>query len=169
MKTIQYKHKKCIYNTYKPRKSIYEVKIFKAKIGLCIEVKICNTRQGMHPNKCQVTQLQSQPQPYKKTLIEQPKPKTLRSPSSMIYQVGREAIFERERERETVVGVLASENYVWFSRNVRRKKKWNLFICLIVLSNVMAAQNLIVHSRVKCKRFCSKRGSTTGPKIYHFI
>ena len=100
MKTIQYKHKKCIYNTYKPRKSIYEIKIFKAKIGLCIEVKICNTRQGMHPNKCQVTQLQSQPQPYKKTLIEQPKPKTLRSPSSMIYQVGREAIFERERERE---------------------------------------------------------------------
>ena len=35
--------------------------------------------------------------------------------------IGEVAIVERERE--TVVGVLASENYVWFSRNVRRKKK----------------------------------------------
>ena len=43
----------------------------------------------------------------------------------MTNQVIEVAIFERERE--TVVGVLASENYVWFSRNVRRKKKG---ICL---------------------------------------
>ena len=45
----------------------------------------------------------------------------------MTNQVIEVAIFERERERETVVGVLDSENYVWFSRNVRRKKKG---ICL---------------------------------------
>ena len=43
----------------------------------------------------------------------------------MTNQVIEVAIFERERE--TVVGVLASENYVWLSRNVRRKKKG---ICL---------------------------------------
>lgn len=45
--------------------------------------------------------------------------------------IGEVAIVARERDRETVGGVLASKNYVWFSRNIRKIKEFVYFFnCL---------------------------------------